>query len=63
MDPTDLILSKLGAGRPKVLEFARAAAKLGLSDAKILLNRLAHVQCSEQLRRLMTDRIKASFSD
>ena len=63
MDPTDLILSKLGAGRPKDLEFARAAAKLGLSDAKILLDRLVHVQCSEQLRRLMTDRIKASFSN
>lgn len=63
MDPADLVLSKLGAGRPKDLEFARAAAKLGLSDAKVLRDRLANVQCSEQLRRLMTDRIKATFSD
>jgi hypothetical protein len=63
MDPTDLILSKLGAGRPKDLDFARAVAKLRLSNAKLLLNRLPLVKCSEQLRRLITDRIRASFSD
>jgi hypothetical protein len=34
MDPNDLVLSKLGAGRPKDLAFARATAMLRSFDAK-----------------------------
>jgi hypothetical protein len=62
MDPNDLILSKLGAGRPKDLGFARAAASLGLIRRRILLERLEHVECSDQMRKLITDRIIATFS-
>jgi hypothetical protein len=62
MDPNDLVLSKLGAGRPKDLRFARAAANLSLIRRRLLLDRLEHVECSDQMRRLITDRITATFS-
>ena len=62
MDPNDLIISKLGAGRPKDLAFARAAANLGLIQRSILLERLDRVECSDQMRMLITDRIVATFS-
>jgi hypothetical protein len=62
MDPNDLVLSKLGAGRPKDISFARAAANLRLVRRRILLDRLEHVQCSDQMRKLITDRITAAFS-
>lgn len=62
MDPNDLIISKLGAGRPKDLAFARAAANLGLIQRSILLERLDRVEGSDQMRMLITDRIVATFS-
>jgi hypothetical protein len=62
MDPNDLVLSKLGAGRPKDLTFSRAAANLDLIQRRILLERLDHVECSDQMRKLITDRITATFA-
>ncbi|MBS0580618.1 MAG: hypothetical protein JSR36_15280 [Proteobacteria bacterium] len=62
MDPNDLVLSKLGAGRPKDLAFAQTAAHLGLIQRKVLLDRLEYVDCSDQVRRLITDRITAAFA-
>lgn len=62
MDPNDLVLSKLGAGRAKDLAFARAAANLLPIRRKTLLERLEHVECSDQMRKLITDRITATIA-
>jgi|KBSMisStandDraft_5_1062788.scaffolds.fasta_scaffold298480_2 hypothetical protein len=62
MDPNDLVLSKLGAGRPKDLDFARAAAHLGLIERRVLLARLEHVDCSDRMRKLIADRITGAFA-
>jgi hypothetical protein len=62
MDPNDLVLSKLGAGRSKDLTFARAAARLGLIQRGVLLDRLEHVDCSDQIRKLIADRITGAFA-
>jgi hypothetical protein len=62
MDPNDLVLSKLGAGRPKDLAFARAAAMLRLIRREILVDRLERVECSGQMRTLITDRITSAFA-
>ena len=62
MEPHDLILSKLGAGRPKDLSFAQAAANLRLVRRGTLLDRLQHVRCSDQIRKLIAARVSAIFS-
>lgn len=62
MDPHALVLSKLGAGREKDLDFARSAAKLGLVHREQLLHRLEKVSCSDDHRRQITGRVNALFS-
>ena len=62
MEPHDLVLSKLGAGRDKDLDFARSAAKLGLVHREQLLQRLDKVSCSEDHRRQIIARVGALFS-
>jgi hypothetical protein len=62
MGPHDLVLSKLGAGRPKDLDFARAAAKLNLVQRDKLIELLPQVEGSEEIRKLITGRISAIFS-
>ena len=62
MEPHDLVLSKLGAGRNKDLEFARDAASLGLVQREELLARLGSVTCSDDHRKQMTARVHALFS-
>ena len=57
MDPHDLVLSKLGAGREKDLDFARSAAKLGLVRREELTRRLAGVSCPEDHKRQISARI------
>jgi hypothetical protein len=59
MEPHDLVLSKLGVGREKDLDFARAAADLKLVDQQILLERLEIVQTSEEHTNLIAGRIAA----
>ena len=61
MEPHDLLLSKLGAGRDKDLEFARDAAKLGLVQRDELLARLASVACTDDHRRQITARVQTLF--
>jgi len=58
MEPLDLVLSKLGAGRDKDLEFARDAAKLGIVRRDELLARLESVSCTDEHRRQITARVQ-----
>lgn len=62
MEPHDLVLSKLGAGREKDLEFALDVAKLGLVRHDELLARLESVSCTDEHRRQITARVHALFS-
>jgi len=61
MEPHDLLLSKLGAGREKDLEFARAAVLSVSVQRDELLARLADVAADPAVRRLIEDRIRALF--
>ena len=61
MDPHDLVLSKLGAGRDKDLDFARGAAALGLVHHQELFTRLDRVSCTAEHRRQITVRVNALF--
>ena len=61
MEAHDLVLSKLGAGREKDLEFAKAAASLALIQRDELMRRLPLVSCADEHRRLIENRISALF--
>ena len=62
MEPHDLVLSKLGAGREKDMEFARSAARLGLVEKETLLSRLSEeVDCADEIRQLIGSRVQALF--
>ena len=61
MEPHDLVLSKVGAGRDKDLEFARDAATLGLVRRDELLARLESITCTEEHHRQITARVNALF--
>jgi len=62
MEAHDLVLSKLGAGRQKDIDFARSAAELGLLQREELLRRLQEVNCSDEHRRQIVARINALFA-
>jgi hypothetical protein len=62
MEPHDMVLSKLGAGREKDLEFASAAAALGLVVPSVLLARLRLVPTTAEHSRLIAERISALYS-
>jgi len=61
METHDLVLSKLGAGREKDLDFARSVAQLGLVRREELLERLGEVSASDSIRELIAKRIEALF--
>jgi hypothetical protein len=61
MEPYDLVLSKLGAGREKDMEFTRSAARLGLVEKETLLSRLTDVDCADEMRQLIGSRVQALF--
>jgi hypothetical protein len=61
MEPHDVVLSKLGAGREKDLEFANAAAALGLVEQSVLLTRLSLVPATAEHSGLIAERIAALF--
>lgn len=61
MDPGDLVLSKLGVGREKDLEFSQSVANLNLVTPEGLLRRLPMVRCSEPHKTLINDRVQALF--
>lgn len=63
MEPHDLTLSKLGAGREKDLEFVQDVARLGLIQRATLLERLTAVETTPEHRELLKQRIGALFSD
>jgi hypothetical protein len=62
MDPHDIVLSKLGAGREKDLAFARSAAALGIVRRAELLERLRDVNCANEHRRQIEARVNALFA-
>jgi len=62
METHDLVLSKLGAGREKDIEFAKAAAALALVQRDELLRRLPLVSCADEHRRLIANRVSALFT-
>ncbi len=62
MELHDLALSKLGAGRPKDMEFCEALAKSGYLNKEVLLERLAIVQCNPGQRELFRERIQQIFT-
>jgi hypothetical protein len=61
MEPNDVVMSKLGAGREKDLQFAGAAAALGLVVKSVLLARLSLVSTTPDHSRLIAARISALF--
>jgi len=61
MAPHDLVLSELGAGREKDLDFARSAAAAGLVLQEVLMRYLDDVNCTEEHRRWIAARIDALF--
>jgi len=61
MAPHDLVLSKLAAGRGKDLEFASAAAAMGLVVQSLLLTHLRLVPSTKEHLRLIAERISALF--
>lgn len=62
MELHDLTLSKLGAGRPKDLEFCKALAATGYISEADLGKRLGSVECDENLEDLISSRIKRIFN-
>ena len=63
MEPHDLILSKLGAGREKDLEFAQACVNLKLVDRETLLERQALVEAPAERVALIEKRVAALFRE
>lgn len=61
MEPHDVVISKLGAGKEKDLQFASAAAALGLVVQSVLLTRLSMVATTADHSRLIAARISALF--
>jgi hypothetical protein len=61
MEPHDVVLSKLAAGRKKDLEFARAAVALGIVERSVLLTRLALVPATAEHSRLIYERVQGLF--
>lgn len=59
LDPHDLVVAKLIAGREKDLRFARDAASAGLVTKGLLLERLAVTAIAEDLRERAHARIEA----
>jgi hypothetical protein len=53
MEPHDIVLSKLGAGREKDLAFARELAKLGHLNRGTLLERLGSVDCPNAVGKII----------
>lgn len=62
MELHDLTLSKLGAGRPKDLEFCRALGATGYLNSGVLAERLPLVDCTVGQRGLIDARIRSIFA-
>jgi hypothetical protein len=62
MELHDLALSKLGAGRPKDMEFCEALIATEYLDQNTLRERLLKVECSEAKRRQIESSVSRYFS-
>jgi hypothetical protein len=62
LDPHDLVIAKIIAGREKDLLFLEAAARHRLVDRESLLSRLALTELDEKRRSLAAARIRRAFS-
>lgn len=60
LEPHDLVVSKLVAGREKDLRFARDALRHGLVKREILLERAAETTLAAELRAALIARIQAA---
>jgi hypothetical protein len=58
----DAIISKLYAGRPKDVEFFKAAVNLGLLSEEILRERLTKTAVSDERRSIIESHIEKGFS-
>jgi hypothetical protein len=58
----DVIISKLYAGRPKDVEFFKAAVNLGLLSEEILRERLAKTAMSDERRSIIENHLEKGFS-
>lgn len=59
LEPHDLVISKLVAGREKDLEFCAAAARAGLVSPELLRERLRATPVDDEKRALVEARIRA----
>lgn len=55
----DLAISKYAAGREKDLDFTRELARHGMTNERVLLERLAATDLAKPLRTLIVGRINA----
>ena len=62
LEPHDLVVAKSIAGREKDVRFLDAAARGGLVQLEILLERLAATELDEARAKLTKERIERSFS-
>jgi hypothetical protein len=58
----DLAVAKYAAGREKDLEFTRALAKYGMTDRKILEDRLSRTKLDPRIREIVLERIQSEFA-
>ena len=61
LEVNDLAISKYIAGREKDLEFTRELATRAMTDATVLLDRLAQTEVAEDVRALARARIRRDF--
>jgi hypothetical protein len=63
LEPHDLVVAKVVAGREKDLLFLTEAARFGLVSRDTLLERLASTEIEEGLRPQVVARLKQAFDD
>lgn len=63
MELHDLVLSKIGAGRPKDLEFCSALAKTQYINREELAERIPMIPCTDSERASLAARIQACFDE
>lgn len=63
MDPVDLVLSKIGAGREKDMQFVKEIALLNLLDRKTILDRVSAIDCSPEEGQRIVEQVRSSFPE
>lgn len=63
MELHDLFLSKIGAGRPKDLEFCSALVKTRYIDREVLNERIPMIPCTDSERASLAARTQACFDE